>query len=106
MAVNQTENRHSFSKISSAVPMPDLLGVQIDSFRNFLQLDTPEDSREMHGLHEVLKNIFPMEDTHKNYILEYKSYYFGTSKYSPEECMERGVTYACLLYTSPSPRDS
>lgn len=97
MAVNQTENRHSFSKISSAVPMPDLLGVQIDSFRNFLQLDTPEDSREMHGLHEVLKNIFPMEDTHKNYILEYKSYYFGTSKYSPEECMERGVTYAVPL---------
>ncbi len=77
--------------------MPDLLGVQIDSFRNFLQLDTPEDSREMHGLHEVLKNIFPMEDTHKNYILEYKSYYFGTSKYSPEECMERGVSYAVPL---------
>ena len=49
--------------------MPDLLGVQIDSFRNFLQLDTLEESREMQGLHEVLQNIFPIEDTHKNYIL-------------------------------------
>tara|TARA_Y100000590_G_scaffold389751_1_gene465019 strand:- start:7280 stop:11053 length:3774 start_codon:yes stop_codon:yes gene_type:complete len=97
LAENQTKNRQSFSKISSAVPMPDLLGVQIDSFSNFLQLDSPEESRDMHGLHEVLHNILPIEDTHKNYILEYKSYYFGASKYSPEECMERGVTYAVPL---------
>ena len=97
MANNRTMDRHSFSRISSAIPMPDLLGVQVDSFRNFLQLDKPEDQRDPHGLHEVLGNIFPIEDTHKNYILEYKSYYFGISKYSPEECMERGVTYAVPL---------
>ena len=97
MAINRTMDRHSFSQISSAIPMPDLLGVQVDSFRNFLQLDKPEDQRDPHGLHEVLGNIFPIEDTHKNYILEYKSYYFGISKYSPEECMERGVTYAVPL---------
>jgi len=97
LAINRTMDRHSFSQISSAIPMPDLLGVQVDSFRNFLQLDKPEDQRDPHGLHEVLGNIFPIEDTHKNYILEYKSYYFGISKYSPEECMERGVTYAVPL---------
>ena len=97
MAVNQAQSRHSFSRLSSAVPMPDLLGVQVDSFSNFLQLDASEHNREDHGLHEVLANIFPIEDTHKNYILEYKSYYFGLSKYSPEECMERGVTYAVPL---------
>ncbi len=97
MAHNQTMNRHSFSHFSSVLQMPDLLGVQVDSFKNFLQLDTPEDQRAPHGLHEVLGNIFPIEDTHKNYILEYKSYYFGISKYSPEECMERGVSYAVPL---------
>jgi DNA-directed RNA polymerase, beta subunit/140 kD subunit len=53
LAVNQAQSRHSFSRTSSAVPMPDLLGVQVDSFSNFLQLDATEDSREDHGLHEV-----------------------------------------------------
>ncbi|MDP6966213.1 MAG: DNA-directed RNA polymerase subunit beta, partial [Candidatus Marinimicrobia bacterium] len=77
--------------------MPNLLGVQIDSFRHFMQLDVPEDQREPFGLEEVLRNVFPIEDTHRNYILEYKSYYFGLPKYKPHECLERGVTYAVPL---------
>ena len=81
MALNQAQSRHSFSRLSSAVPMPDLLGVQVDSFSNFLQLDASEHNREDHGLHEVLANIIPIEDTHKNYILEYKSYYLATRMY-------------------------
>lgn len=97
MTKNHSVERESFTRITPVMPMPDLLGVQIDSFRHFLQLDTPEDERASHGLQEVLQNIFPIEDTHKNYILQFKSYYFGTSKYNPEECMERGVTYAVPL---------
>ena len=94
---NKSFDRQSFSNIETDLPMPDLLGVQIDSFKNFLQIGVNEEDRKLIGLNEVLENIFPIEDTHKNYTLEYKGYFFGTSKYTPEECMERGVTYAVPL---------
>jgi len=96
-AKNKSFERQSFSNIETELQMPDLLGVQIDSFKSFLQIGVNEDDRKSIGLNEVLENIFPIEDSHKNYTLEYKGYFFGTSKYSPEECMERGVTYAVPL---------
>ncbi len=94
---NNSFERSSFSKIETDLQMPDLLGVQIDSFKNFLQIGVEESDRKLIGLNEVLGNIFPIEDSHKNYTLEYKGYFFGKSKYSPEECMDRGVTYAVPL---------
>ena len=97
MTKNNSFERSSFSKIETDLQMPDLLGVQIDSFKNFLQIGVEESDRKLIGLNEVLGNIFPIEDSHKNYTLEYKGYFFGKSKYSPEECMDRGVTYAVPL---------
>ena len=49
------------------------------------------------GLEEVFQNVFPIEDSHKNYILEFKSYFLGLAKYTPEECMDRGLTYSVPL---------
>ena len=83
MTKNNSFERSSFSKIETDLQMPDLLGVQIDSFKNFLQIGVEESDRKLIGLNEVLENIFPIEDSHKNYTLEYKGYFFGTSKYSP-----------------------
>ncbi len=97
MTKNNSFERKSFSKIETDLQMPDLLSVQLDSFNNFLQIGVEENERKLIGLNEVLENIFPIEDSHKNYTLEYKGYFFGTSKYSPEECMDRGVTYAVPL---------
>ncbi len=97
MTNNNSFDRKSFSKIETDLQMPDLLSVQLDSFKNFLQIGVEENERKLIGLNEVLENIFPIEDSHKNYTLEYKGYFFGTSKYSPEECMDRGVTYAVPL---------
>ncbi|MCK4903297.1 MAG: DNA-directed RNA polymerase subunit beta, partial [Candidatus Marinimicrobia bacterium] len=77
--------------------MPNLLGLQSDSYRMFLQEDTLEDERKRIGLEEVFQNVFPIEDSHRNYILEYKSYYLAPPKYSTEECIERGVTYSAPL---------
>jgi len=94
---NNSFDRTSFSKIETDLQMPDLLSVQLDSFKNFLQIGVEENERKLIGLNEVLENIFPIEDSHKNYTLEYKGYFFGTSKYSPEECMDRGVTFAVPL---------
>ncbi|MCK5346068.1 MAG: DNA-directed RNA polymerase subunit beta, partial [Candidatus Heimdallarchaeota archaeon] len=92
-----SNNRVSFQKIPSIVDIPDLLGVQLDSYKLFLQEDTFEDERQKIGLEEVFQNVFPIEDSHRNYILEYKSYYLAPPKYSPDECIERGVTYSAPL---------
>lgn len=89
--------RNSFSRIKSIQKMPNLLDVQVRSFRHFMQLDVPVNKREAFGLEEVFRNAFPIEDTHRNYILEYKSYYYGKPKYIPSECLERGVTYSVPL---------
>ena len=89
--------RISFQKIHSVLEMPDLLGRQCDSYRMFLQEDTLEDERKRIGLEEVFQNVFPIEDSHRNYILEYKSYYLAPPKYSTDECIERGVTYSAPL---------
>jgi DNA-directed RNA polymerase subunit beta len=90
-------DRISFQKIQSVVEMPNLLGLQRDSYRMFLQEDTLEDERKRIGLEEVFQNVFPIEDSHRNYILEYKSYYLAPPKYSPEECIERGVTFSAPI---------
>lgn len=92
-----TAERISFQKIHSVLEMPDLLGLQRDSYRMFLQEDTLEDERKRIGLEEVFQNVFPIEDSHRNYILEYKSYYLAPPKYSTDECIERGVTYSAPL---------
>lgn len=89
--------RVSFKKIPSNVEMPDLLALQRDSYRMFLQEDSLEDERKRIGLEEVFRNIFPIEDSHRNYILEYKNYFLAPPKYSPNECIDRGVTYSAPI---------
>jgi len=77
--------------------MPDLLALQKDSFQEFLQEDEAEDERNHIGLEGVFQNVFPLEDTHRNYVLEYSNYFLGLPKYTPEECIDRGVTYSIPL---------
>ncbi len=93
----RTSNRISFSQIKSFVDMPDLLSLQKDSFQEFLQEDEAEDERNHIGLEGVFQNVFPLEDTHRNYVLEYSNYFLGLPKYTPEECIDRGVTYSIPL---------
>ena len=89
--------RESFSKIPAFVNVPDLLSIQTKAYQQFLQEWVPIEAREQIGLEGVFQNVFPIEDSHRNYILEYNSYYMGKPKYSPDECMDRGVTYSAPL---------
>ena len=89
--------RESFSKIPAFVNVPDLLSIQTKAYQQFLQEWVPVEAREQIGLEGVFQNVFPIEDSHRNYILEYNSYYMGKPKYSPDECMDRGVTYSAPL---------
>ena len=94
---NPYAERITFEKTKAEVEFPDLLGVQIDAFQSFIQEHAPEDERLNIGLEEVFKSVFPIEDSHKNYVLEYKSYFLGLAKYTAEECMDRGLTYSVPL---------
>jgi len=89
--------RKSFSKISSAMEIPDLLDIQLKSFRDFLQDDIPPEKRESKGLQEVFLSLFPVSDSRENYLLEFVEYVIESSKYRVEECRERGMTYAVPL---------
>ena len=91
------DDRISFQKIPFFVNLPDLLDLQKESYQKFLQEEDSEEERRSIGLEGVFKNVFPLEDAHRNYILEYKSYYLAAPKYSPEECIDRGVTYSAPL---------
>ena len=77
--------------------MPNLLEVQIESYRSFLQLDTHPKKRHRSGLHLVFESIFPISDAHNIHTLEYADYSIGNPRYSVEECRERGMTFAAPL---------
>ncbi|MEJ2628755.1 MAG: hypothetical protein P8078_09385 [bacterium] len=89
--------RKSFVKISSAVKIPDLLDIQLKSFREFLQDDLKPEKRKSQGLQEVFEKVFPITDSRENYILEFVEYYVDSPKYSVKECRNRGVTYSVPL---------
>ena len=95
--INQRTKRVSFSRIPSIVEIPDLLAVQTGAFEDFIQEHVLDDERDLIGLQDVFSNAFPIEDPHRNYVLEYKSYLLGLPKYGPEECIDRGVTYSVPL---------
>ena len=95
--INKSTIRESFSKIPAFLDVPDLLAIQTKAYQQFLQEWIPMEAREPIGLEGVFQNVFPIEDSHRNYILEYNNYFLGQPKYTPDECMDRGVTYSAPL---------
>lgn len=89
--------RHDFSKFQPKIPIPDLLAIQLASWESFLQEDILPEKRESKGLEAVFKNMFPVEDTRNDYVLEYKHYYLGLPKYTEKECLERRISLSVPL---------
>ena len=79
------------------MPFPDFLDVQLKSFKDFLQLDTPPEERKNDGLYKVFSENFPITDTRNNFVLEFLDYYIDPPRYTIEECLERGLTYSVPL---------
>ena len=90
-------NRVNFASIKNPMPYPDFLEVQLKSFHDFLQLDTPPEQRKNDGLYKVFSENFPIMDTRNNFVLEFLDYYIDPPRYSIEECLERGLTYSVPL---------
>ncbi len=97
MASNVNQARINFSRVTNPLPYSDFLEVQLKSFQNFLQLDTPREQRKEEGLHKVFAEIFPIEDTRNSFVLDFLDYFIDPPKYSIKECLERGQTYSVPL---------
>ncbi len=98
MSVQLTEKpRVNFASIKNPLPFPDFLEVQLKSFKDFLQLDTPPEQRKNQGLYKVFAENFPIADTRNNFVLEFLDYYIDPPRYTIAECLERGLTYSVPL---------
>ena len=90
-------NRVSFGSIKSVLEVPDLLNIQNETFENFIQLNKFPEDRELKGLQKVFIDNFPIFDNKENYRLDFINYSVEKARFSVEECMERGLTYAAPL---------
>ncbi|HXB41487.1 MAG TPA: hypothetical protein VNZ49_13180, partial [Bacteroidia bacterium] len=97
MATTKKSQRINFSKIKFPVDYPDLLDIQIQSFKDFFQLETTADNRNQEGLFKVFSENFPISDARNQFVLEFLDYFIDPPRYAIEECIERGLTYSVPL---------
>ena len=97
MSTTNLNNRVNFGKIKHVAEAPDLLDIQLESFKEFFQLETTPDRRDVEGLFRVFKENFPITDTRNIFVLEFLDYFIDPPRYTIDECMERGLTYAVPL---------
>ena len=97
MSSRVINNRVNFASVKNPLAYPDFLDVQLKSFKDFLQLDTPSELRKNDGLYKVFAENFPIADTRNNFVLEFLDYYIDAPRYSIAECLERGLTYSVPL---------
>ena len=93
MSSTTTQPRINFASVKKPVSCPDFLEVQLKSFKDFLQLDTPPEKRKNDGLYKVFAENFPIADTRNNFVLEFLDYYIDPPRYSIKECLEQGLSY-------------
>jgi len=89
--------RKDFGKHTQVLNVPFLLSTQIDSYKQFLQLDCRDDEREEIGLHGALTSVFPIASYSGNAALEYVSYRLGEPEFDVTECKLRGMSYGAPL---------
>ena len=89
--------RVTFGHIAKHHTYPDLLGIQIDSYHDFLQEEVVPDDRRILGLQRAFTSNFPIEDNSGVYELNFLDYFVEKPKYTEEECRERELTYAKTL---------
>ncbi len=96
-AETQQNQRINFSSVKGKLVAPDFLDLQIESFREFFQLDTLPENRKNEGLYKTFQENFPITDSRNQFVLEFLDYLVDSPRYSIDECVERGLTYSVPL---------
>jgi DNA-directed RNA polymerase subunit beta len=98
LANNNIQNeRVNFATSKKVIDYPDFLDVQLESFREFFQLETTSDNRHQEGLYKVFAENFPISDSRNIFVLEFLDYFIDPPRYDIQECIERGLTYSVPL---------
>jgi len=97
MSQKINNQRITFATTKAKLDYPDFLEIQLKSFKDFFQLETTAENRKSEGLYKVFQEIFPITDTRNNFVLEFIDYFIDPSRYSIEECLDRGLTYSVPL---------
>jgi DNA-directed RNA polymerase subunit beta len=94
---NFNGTRISLSKSGKEIEAPDLLNVQVESYKEFLQEELTHANRKNKGMQYVFLRNFPITDSRDTAILEFIEYYLEKPQYSIRECQEQGLTYCVSL---------
>ena len=89
--------RVNFATSKKVIDYPDFLDVQLQSFKEFFQLETTSDNRHQEGLFKVFSENFPISDSRNIFLLEFLDYFIDPPRYDIQECIERGLTYSVPL---------
>jgi DNA-directed RNA polymerase subunit beta len=99
MPLRSTE-RINFGKIKEIIAPPNLIELQTNSYREFLQADQPPSKRKNLGLQAVFTEVFPIESYDGKCVLDFHSYEIGEPKVDWLECLREGLTYGAPLYVT------
>ena len=97
VAKTQQNERINFSAAKGKIETPDFLDIQIQSFKEFFQLDTLPEQRVHETLYKTFEENFPITDSRNQFVLEFLDYLVDSPRYSIDECVERGLTYSVPL---------
>lgn len=97
VAKTQSNERINFSAAKGKIETPDFLDIQIQSFKDFFQLDTLPEQRVNETLYKTFEENFPITDSRNQFVLEFLDYLVDSPRYSIDECVERGLTYSVPL---------
>jgi len=92
--------RLSFGKIKEAIETPNLIEVQLDSYKEFLQQDVAPKSRAHTGLQSVFSEVFPIQSYDEKFTLDFVKYEVGEPKLTSLESLRDGETFSAPLYVT------
>jgi DNA-directed RNA polymerase subunit beta len=97
LSPSSKQERIRFGSVKTPLEYPDFLDIQIKSFQDFFQLETKLEDRNNEGLFKTFSENFPITDSRNQFVLEFLDYFVDPPRYSEEECIERGLSYALPL---------
>lgn len=92
--------RINFGKIKEVISPPNLIEIQLDSYREFLQADVSQSKRKNTGLQAVFTEVFPIESYDGKTVLDFHSYEIQEPKVDWLECLREGLTFGAPLYVT------
>src|SRR5215216_1424196 len=97
---SRLNERINFGKIKEPIAPPNLIELQTNSYKEFLQVEVSQSKRKNTGLQAVFTEVFPIESYDGKCVLDFDSYEIGDPKVDWLECLREGITYGAPLYVT------